>query len=104
MSPPKPPPRSLERSYHQLWSGLSGQVQNAEEVDTWERLACLALDKFDMGNESDPIAAIKARSSWDVNLDTSELCRIAAFWVLLTESYTEGRCFLKGFFNAMEAF
>jgi hypothetical protein len=37
-------------------------------------------------------------------LDTAELRRIAGLWIHLTELYTEGRCFLKGFFNALEAF
>ena len=37
-------------------------------------------------------------------IDTAELRRIAGLWIHLTELYTEGRCFLKGFFNALEAF
>ena len=53
---------------------------------------------------SDPIAYIEGLDEWDVSLDTAELRRIAGLWIHLTELYTEGRCFLKGFFNAMEAF
>ena len=52
----------------------------------------------------DPIAYIEQLPSWDVRIDTSELRRIAGLWIHLTEVYTEGRCFIKGFFNAMEAF
>ena len=54
--------------------------------------------------ESDPIRFVKSLDEWDVSIDTAELRRIAGLWVHLTELYTEGRCFLKGFFNAMEAF
>ena len=42
--------------------------------------------------------------SWDIQLDTAEIRRIAGLWVHITETYTEGRCFLKGFFNALEGF
>jgi hypothetical protein len=52
----------------------------------------------------DPIKFIDAQKDWDVWLDTAELRRISGLWIHLTELYTEGRCFLKGFFNAMEAF
>lgn len=52
----------------------------------------------------DPIGYIKGLDKWDVSLDTAELHRIAGLWIHLTKLYTEGRCFLKGFFNAMEAF
>jgi hypothetical protein len=58
---------------------------------------------FDDGEE-DPIKFIDAQESWDVQIDTAELRRIAGLWIHLTELYTEGRCFLKGFFNALEAF
>jgi hypothetical protein len=37
-------------------------------------------------------------------IDTAELRCIAGLWIHLTELYPEGRCFLKGFFNAIEAF
>mmetsp|Transcript_5950 Transcript_5950/g.13021 ORF Transcript_5950/g.13021 Transcript_5950/m.13021 type:complete len:1140 (-) Transcript_5950:4782-8201(-) len=40
-------------------------------------------------------------SSW---IDTAELRRIAGVWVDLTDIYKEARCFLKGMFNALEAF
>ena len=53
---------------------------------------------------ADPIDYIKSLDEWDVSIDTAELRRIAGLWVHLTELYTEGRCFLKGYFNAMEAF
>jgi len=54
--------------------------------------------------QSDPIAYIKNLPEWSVNIDTAELRHIAGLWVHLTEVYSEGRCFLKGFYNAMEAF
>jgi hypothetical protein len=54
--------------------------------------------------EDDPIKSIDAQESWNVQIDTAELRRIAGLWIHLTELYTEGRCFLKGFFNALEAF
>ena len=37
-------------------------------------------------------------------LPTSELRRIAGLGVNVTEVYTDARCYLKGFFNAIEAF
>ena len=37
-------------------------------------------------------------------IDTAELRRVAGLWIHLTDLYLEGRCFLKGFFNALEAF
>ena len=37
-------------------------------------------------------------------VETGELRRIAGLGVNVTEVYPEGRCFLKGFFNALEAF
>ena len=37
-------------------------------------------------------------------MGTGELRRIAGLGVHVTEIYSEGRCFLKGFFNALEAF
>jgi len=37
-------------------------------------------------------------------IGTGELRRIAGLGVHVTEIYPEGRCFLKGFFNALEAF
>jgi len=52
----------------------------------------------------DPIAYIDSLKGWDVRLDTAELRRISGLWIHLTETYREGRCFLKGFFNALEAF
>jgi hypothetical protein len=52
----------------------------------------------------DPIGYIDSLEDWDAHLDTAELRRIAGLWIHLTELYTEGRCFLKGFFNALEAF
>ena len=36
-------------------------------------------------------------------LDTGELRGIAGLGVNITEVYSNGRCFLKGFFNAIEA-
>jgi hypothetical protein len=39
-----------------------------------------------------------------VRLDTAELRKIAGLWIHLTELYNEGRCFLKGFFDALVAF
>jgi hypothetical protein len=54
--------------------------------------------------EEDPIKFIDAQESWNVQIDTVELRRIAGLWIHLTELYSEGRCFLKGFFNALEAF
>jgi hypothetical protein len=42
--------------------------------------------------------------SWEIRIDMAELRRIAGLWIHLTELYTEGRCFLKGFFNGLEAF
>ena len=53
---------------------------------------------------TDPIGFIKQTPGWEASVDTSELRRIAGLWVHITEVYTEGRCFLKGLFNAMEAF
>ena len=52
----------------------------------------------------DLILHIKAIKSWNCMLDTAEFCRIAGFLVHVTETYTKGRCFLKDFFNALEAF
>ncbi len=52
----------------------------------------------------DPIAYVKSLPDWNVSVDTAELRRIAGLWVHLTEVYSEGRCFMKGFYNAMEAF
>ena len=52
----------------------------------------------------DPIGYIDSLGHWEAFLDTAELRRIAGLWIHLTELYTEGRCFLKGFFNAIEAF
>jgi hypothetical protein len=52
----------------------------------------------------DPIGFIRGLQNWDVWLDTAELRRVAGFWIHLTELYQEGRCFLKGIFNALEAF
>ncbi len=37
-------------------------------------------------------------------VETGKLRRIAGLGVNVTEVYREGRCFLKGFFNALEAF
>jgi hypothetical protein len=45
----------------------------------------------------DPIGYIDSLEDWDAHLDTAELQRIAGLWIHLTELYTEGRCFLKGF-------
>ena len=53
---------------------------------------------------SDPIGYIDKLGAWEVMIDTAELRRIAGLWIHLTELYPEGRCFLKGFFNAIEAF
>ena len=53
---------------------------------------------------ADPIQFIDGLDCWEVFLDTAELRRIAGLWIHLTELYEEGRCFLKGFFNALEAF
>ena len=55
-------------------------------------------------NLMDPIAYIDAQDQWKVYIDTAELRRIAGLWIHITELYTEGRCFLKGFFNALESF
>ena len=53
---------------------------------------------------TDPIALIDSLETWEVMIDTAELRCIAGLWIHLTELYPEGRCFLKGFFNAIEAF
>ena len=37
-------------------------------------------------------------------IETAELRRIAGLGVHITEVYTDARCYLKGFFNALEAF
>ena len=37
-------------------------------------------------------------------MPTADLRKIAGLWIHVTETYTEGKCFLKGFFNALEAF
>eukprot|EP00986_Skeletonema_menzelii_P016382 scaffold14397_cov80-Skeletonema_menzelii.AAC.1 len=37
-------------------------------------------------------------------VETAELRRIAGLGVHITEMYTDARCYLKGFFNALEAF
>ncbi|KAL3801862.1 hypothetical protein ACHAWO_003868 [Cyclotella atomus] len=52
----------------------------------------------------DPLKYIDSLDSWEVKVDTVELRRIAGLWIHLTEIYMEGRCFIKGFFNALEAF
>ena len=52
----------------------------------------------------DPLGYVDSQDHWSVMIDTAELRRIAGLWIHLTELYTEGRCFLKGFFNALEAF
>ncbi len=59
---------------------------------------------FGLGRKPNPVSDIKACPSWEVNLDTSELCRIFRLWVHFTKVYTKGRCFFKGFVNSMEAF
>jgi hypothetical protein len=51
-----------------------------------------------------PLAFIDTLDSWEIRIDTAELRRIAGLWIHLTELYTEGRYFMKGFFNALEAF
>lgn len=56
------------------------------------------------GCNTDPIEYIKKIPEWNVSVDTAELRRIVGLWVHLTEVYSEGRCFMKGFYNAMEAF
>ena len=56
------------------------------------------------GSVTDPIEYIKSLQNWEVRIDTAELRRVAGLWIHLTETYKEGRCFLKGFFNALEAF
>jgi hypothetical protein len=65
----------------------------------WVWSNCLLPDEIE-----DPIGYIDSLTDWDVYLDTAELRRISGLWIHLTELYTEGRCFLKGFFNALEAF
>ena len=40
----------------------------------------------------------------EVAIDTAVLRMTAGLGVHVTEVYSEGRCFLKGFFNALEAF
>ena len=55
-------------------------------------------------DETNPGRYIDNLLSWDIQLDTAEIRRIAGLWVHITETYTEGRCFLKGFFNALEGF
>ena len=63
------------------------------------------LDQFGIPKSTqDPIRYVKSLSHWESKVDTAELRRIAGLWIHLTEVYTEGRCFLKGFYNAMEAF
>lgn len=52
----------------------------------------------------DPINYIDNLDCWEVMIDTAELRRVAGLWIHLTDLYLEGRCFLKGFFNALEAF
>lgn len=62
---------------------------------------------FDLPTEvDDPLKYISDHDTMkeDKYIDTGELRRIAGLWVHITEVYSEGRCFLKGFFNALESF
>ena len=55
-------------------------------------------------NANDPIGYLTWQTDWNRYVDTAELRRMAGLWIHITEVYTKGRCFLKGFFNAIEAF
>ena len=52
----------------------------------------------------DGLQLVLAKSRDSGFIETSTLRRVAGLGVHITEVYSYGRCYLKGFFNAMEAF
>ncbi len=52
----------------------------------------------------DGLVWVLERAKESSTIDTAELRRIAGLGVNVTEVHPEGRCFLKGFFNAIEEF
>lgn len=52
----------------------------------------------------DGIKFVLDTAKTSTTIDTAELRQIAGLGINVTEVYADARCYLKGFFNAMEAF